>query len=149
LGLPSSAAAQAKMITNVIRLEIDQKPSKKAFKVLFRVNGHWQEAEREGNSFTVPPELVAEEAFDLLILVDNKRLNFSAVHKSKFSTDWIIGIDNKPFAEGFIEPEDVDKTKFVYYIIFENSKGLDTRLVVRESSVRRRLGMYWDRRTTV
>lgn len=65
----------------------------------------------------------------MLITFGKHKLHFSKIHISKFSEDWIVGIDNRPFWDEIVRPENAAKIKSAYYIQFEGT-GMATLLVV-------------------
>jgi hypothetical protein len=124
------AKAQS-LSTKVIRIEIDGKEVKKSYKVFFRSNDKWIEAERTSTGFIVPSGLKNQENLAVLITIGKYKVVFPEIHISKFKTDWVIGVDNKPFSEEVVKPEEVKTTKRAYYIEFLGV-GLDTRLIFIE-----------------
>jgi hypothetical protein len=129
-GFFCEAKAQS-LSTKILRIEIDGKETRKSYKVFFLSNGERIEAERTSTGFIIPSELKDEEYLTVLITFGKYRLEFARVHFSKFTEDWVIGIDKKPFSEENIEPEKAEMAKRVYYIVFEGS-ALETRLVIIE-----------------
>jgi hypothetical protein len=118
--------------TKVVKLEVDGKEVKKSYEVSFLINGKWHKAERTSTGFVVPTELKGEEYLAVLITFGKFQLEFSRLHISAFRTDWIVGVDKKPFSEEFVRREEMKETRRVYYIIFQSQSGLDTRLVIKE-----------------
>jgi hypothetical protein len=57
------------------------------------------------------------------------------VHVSKFDTDWIVGVDKKPFDKENTASEEPDppgkKLVGVYYLDFVSKKGLDTKMIIK------------------
>jgi hypothetical protein len=117
--------------TKVVRIEIDGKENKKDYRVFFLSNGKWIEAEKTSTGFIVPNELKNEERLAVSITFGKYKVVFPEIHISKFTSDWIIGVDNKPFSEEFFNPKEVKTIKRVYYIEFLG--GLATRLLIVES----------------
>ena len=124
------AQAQS-LLTKVVGIEIDGKEVRKNYKVFFLSNGKWIEAEISSTGFVVPNELKNQEQVAVLITVGKYRVVFPEIRISKFEEDWIVGIDNKPFSEEFVTPEEVKKTKRAYYIKFLGTGGV-TRLIFLE-----------------
>src|SRR5436189_448826 len=102
--------------TNVARIEIDGKETKKAFKIFFRGKDDWMEAPKKHRAFSIPAELRNCRYFDISIAFGKYQLDFSQIYISKFRTDWIVGVDTKPFSDENVEPEEVDKTELAGYI---------------------------------
>lgn len=115
--------------TKIIRIEVDGKEIKKNYKVSFLASGKWLQAERTATGFVVPDELTTEEYLNVFITFGNYKLHFPEIHISNFKTNWIIGVDLKPFSEELVNPEDARKTKQAYYIQFEGG-GLGRQLVI-------------------
>jgi len=120
--------------TKIVRVEIDGKSTKKSYKVFFLSNGNWIESEKTATGFVVPSQLKAEEYLTVLITFGKHRLEFSKIHISNFSVDWIVGVDTKPFSEEFVKPEEAKITERAYYIEFEGEPG--RRLVITEKKIR-------------
>jgi hypothetical protein len=126
------AAGAQSLSTKILRLEVDGKEVRKSYKVFFLSAGGRSEAEKTATGFVVPSELTTQEHLAVLITFGKYKLEFSDIHISKFHTDWVVGVDKKPFSEELVRPEEAEKTRRVYYIKFQNGIGLDTELVVKE-----------------
>lgn len=131
-----SCEARAQSIsTKIVRFEIGGKEVKKNYRVFFQSNGKWVETARTPTGFVVPAELTTEETLRILIVLGKHKLEFSSVHVSNFSEDWIVGIDKAPFSDEFVKPEEAKGVERVYYIQFLG-KGLVRQLVVKEYKTR-------------
>lgn len=119
------------LATKIKRIEIDGREVRESYKVFFLSSGNWIEAERTPTGFLLPNDFSADEYLTVLITFGRHKLDFSRIHISKFSEDWIIGIDKKPFSEEYVTSEEAAVTKSVHYIKFEGT-GLATQLVVKE-----------------
>lgn len=117
--------------TQITRIEIDGKEYKKSYKVFFLLDGKWAESERTPKGFIIPDKLKTEKYLTMLVTFGKYRLEFSEIHTSKFSEDWIVGIDKKPFSEEFVTREEAKTARRVYYIEFEGN-DIGTRMVVIE-----------------
>lgn len=117
--------------TKVIKIEIDGKEVKKNYKVFFLSNDRRIEAEKTSTGFIVPNKLKKQENLEVLITFGKYELWFPEIHISKFKTDWVIGVDNEPFSEEYVRPQEVHNAKRAYYIKFQGI-GLDTRLIFTE-----------------
>ena len=126
------AKAQA-LTTNIKRIEVDGKVVKKSYRVFFLSKDQWIQAERTSKGFIVPKQVEAEEYLTVLITFGKHKLHFSRIKIDKFGEDWIVGIDNRPFSDEFVRPEDAAKTKSAHYIQFEGT-GIATLLVVSKSN---------------
>lgn len=129
-GLFSEAQVQP-FSAKIVRIEIDGKEVKRDFKVFFLSNGKWIEAERISTGFAIPSELTNKEYLTVLITFEKYKLEFPEIHISKFNQNWIVGIDNKPFSDEFVKPEEAKITKRAYYIQFEGN-GIGSQLVITE-----------------
>jgi len=56
---------------------------------------------------------------------------FEPVYIAKFQTDWVVGIDNKPFDQENVDLQFAGKIQTIYYIDFVPTSGDETRLVIR------------------
>jgi hypothetical protein len=121
-GLVSEMKAQSQS-TRIVRLEVDGKPVKKSYRIFFLSRGTWIEAQKTAASFTVPREVESEEYLTLRIAFGKYRLEFERVHVSNFKNDWIIGVDNEPFSEEFVKPDEQRRVEQIYYVQFEGEPG--------------------------
>src|SRR5947209_814174 len=96
--LINSVQAQTRAV-KILKLEVDGREIHKGFKILLYVNGKEIEPMRNGNSFIIPPELQSCENVGVRFLWGKYNLFFDSVNISKFNTDWIVGVDKKPFDE--------------------------------------------------
>ncbi len=133
--LANSAKAQARSV-KILKFEVDGKEVRKGFKVLLYIGGKTIEPARTGNSFVVPPEVQGHENIGVRFLSGKYDLLFDSVHVSKFNTDWIIGIDNKPFDAENISSEEPDppgrQLLVIHYMSFVPKDGGDgTRMIVK------------------
>jgi hypothetical protein len=128
--LPSTAKAQAPSV-KILQFEIDGKEAKDNFKIFLYLDGKAIEPVRIGNSFLVPSEIKNYKTVGVRFLSGGYDLFFNSVHPSKFSTDWIVGVDKKPFDQEYVTPKEARKLKLIYYLQFVSQQGDDTRLVVK------------------
>ena len=120
----------------ILKLEVDGREVHKSFKILLYANGREIVPVRDGNSFIIPPELQGCENVGVRFIWGKYNLAFDSVNISKFSTDWIVGVDKKPFDEENTASDVPDPTGkellMVYYISFVPRDGGDgTRLTVK------------------
>src|SRR3712207_3678843 len=115
--------------TKILKIEIDGKEIKKNYKIKFLSNDKWIEAERTYTGFIIPAEVKNQEYPSVLITFGKYKLEFLRIHISKFTEDWIVGVDKKPFSDELISPERAKTVKRIYYIEFKG-KGIGTYLVV-------------------
>ena len=132
--LITSVTAQTHVV-KIRRFEVDGKALHKPFKILLYVDGRVIKPARIGNRFVVPSEIEHHKTVDVRFISEKYNLFFQSVDNSKFGTDWIVGVDNKPFDEENIASEDPDPQRQalvgIYYLEFLSKKGLDTRMVVK------------------
>ena len=126
------AKAQS-LSTKITKIEVDGKTTNKNYKVFFLSNGNWIESVRTTTGFVVPDQLKTEEYLTTLITFGKHKLEFSKIHISNFSVDWIVGVDTKPFSEEFVEPEDAKVTERVYYIQFEGEPGRQLVVTIKKN----------------
>lgn len=119
---------QASLGTQIERIEIDGEEIKTRYRV-FVFSGKWIEAKRIRTGFILPEKVRSEEYLPVLITFGKHKLAFSKIHLSKFTVDWIVGIDRKPFSEEFARAEDEKNVKRIYYIHFKGEP--ETQLVVK------------------
>lgn len=125
-------AAHAQLPTvKILRFEVDGKEVKEDFKITLYANNQIIEPLRVEDGFIVPPEIRSCENVGVRFLSENYDLVFDQVYLSKFDTDWIVGVDNKPFDQEYIEPKEARKLKLIYYLQFVPRRGDETRMVVK------------------
>src|ERR1700755_3278409 len=116
-------------VVNILKLEVDGREVHKDFKILLYVDGREIAPARAGNGFIVPPELEGHENIDVRITWDEYDLTFDSVYISKFDTDWVVGVDKKPFDEentaSEVPPPPGKDLAMVYYIDFLPKDGGD------------------------
>jgi len=127
---PSRAQTE---FVQILRFEIDGVRNDQRFKVLFQVGKKVIEPLRFENGFVVPAGLEGLDKVDIRFVSGKYDLLFESVHASAFVTDWIIGVDTKPFDKDNLErsPPAGKKLALVYYIQFVPKNGEDTKMTVR------------------
>ena len=128
--LCSQAKAQTQSV-KILKIEIDGKEVKQDFKVLLYANGSVIEPMRVENSFLVPVEVKNCKTVSVRFLFGDYNLFFDSVYLAKFETDWIVGVDKKPFDQEYVPRKEARKFKFVYYLQFVSHQGDDTVMVVK------------------
>jgi hypothetical protein len=121
-GLLAEVSAQSSS-TRIVRLEVDAKEVRKSYRIFFLSMGTWTEAPKTAAGFTLPREVETEEYLTLMIAFGKYRLKFERLHISNFKTDWIVGVDKRPFSEEFVKPDEQKLTEQVYYLRFEGEPG--------------------------
>lgn len=114
--------------TRIVRLEVDGKQVKKSYRIFFLSEGTWAEAQKTAAGFKLPRAIENEEYLTLMIAFGKYRLKFDKVHVSNFRTDWIVGVDTKPFSEEFVRPDEQRAIEQIYYIQFVGEP--DRQLIV-------------------
>lgn len=120
--------------TEITRIEVDGRIFKKSYKVFFLSDDNWVESEKTSTGFVIPSRLKTQEYLTVLVTFGKHKLEFSKIHISNFSVDWIVGVDTKPFSEELVRPEDAKTTKRAYYIEFEGEPG--RRLVITVKKIK-------------
>ncbi len=122
LAFVSDANAQntESSFTKIIRLEIDGKEVKKDYKIFFRSGDDWVKARRTSDGFVIPAELNDLDYLTVMIVFRGHKLEFQEIHRSKFTVDWVVGIDNKPFSDDIAWGIESDNAKRIYYIVFKS-----------------------------
>lgn len=118
--------------TKIVKFEVDGKEVKKNYKVSFRLNDNWIESEKTSTGFIIPNEFRDNEYLTVLIKLGKYKFEVPKIHISKFSADWVVGIDNKPFSDEIGWNIKSKTVKRVYYIKFIGSALETIRLVIKE-----------------
>jgi hypothetical protein len=119
----------------ILRFEVDKKEIKSDYKIVFYHNGKIIEPTLNGNDFVVPKE-IQDSAVTMRFITKGYNLVFYPIYPSKFDTNWIVGVDKKPFDIENISPRKAKKFKLIYYLQFVSDKGDDTRIVVMISKTK-------------
>jgi hypothetical protein len=115
----------------ILRIDIDGRSVKSDFKLYVNKDGRRLEPVRSGRSFRVPAGLGCEPV-SVEVLVKGLHLLFEPIYPSKFTTNWIIGVDKQPFEGETLGTDNSRDVKLIYYIQFVSAQGDDTRLVITE-----------------
>jgi hypothetical protein len=124
----NSTQAQDRKV-KIVRFEVDNKEIKSDFKIMLYLNNKKIEPSRDGNSFLVPQE-IDNSVVTVRFISDGYDLLFHPIYPSKFDTDWIVGVDKKPFDTDNASPQEARNLKMIYYLQFVSPNGDDTILVV-------------------
>lgn len=117
--------------TKIVRFEIDGRESKKDYKVLFRSGEEWIESERTSTGFIIPAVLRDLDYLTFVIKFGKHKLEFHEIHRSKFTVDWVVGIDNRPFSDDIAWGVELGNVKRLHYIIFKGQPET-IRVVIKE-----------------
>ena len=134
-----AGTAQASSDFVKVSLERDGKPIEQKFKILIYTKYGSIEPLRFENGFVVPPEIKDLETVNVRILFGKYNILYESVTVGAFTTDWVVGVDNKPFDTSYVNSEDMESTKIVYYIRFVSRHGQDKILVLRVLKNNRRV----------
>ncbi len=125
----SSATGQTEMVK--VNFEVDGKEVRQKFKIMIYAGDEIIEPCIVEDGFIIPPEIKKYEKVGVRFLSEGDDLFFDPVYLSKFKTDWVVGVDRKPFApENISSSRPRKKTKLIYYINFISKDGDGTRMVV-------------------
>lgn len=124
----SSVQAQDRKV-KMLRFEVDKKEIKSDFRIILYLNKKKIEPIRDGNSFSVPQE-INNSVVSVRFISAGYDLLFYPIYPSKFDTDWIIGVDKKPFDPDDASPQEARNLKMIYYLQFVSHDGDDTILTV-------------------
>ncbi|HEX8560408.1 MAG TPA: hypothetical protein VF668_20100 [Pyrinomonadaceae bacterium] len=127
------AGAQTDLVK--VKFEVDGDEVRQKFKVLLYLDDKVIEPAVSEGGFIAPPEVRSDERVNVRFLSGGYELFFNSVHAAAFGTDWVVGVDNKPFDRENTASEEPDpagkELSRIYYITFASKKGLDTRTVVK------------------
>jgi hypothetical protein len=127
----SNIVASPTKAVRILQFEVDGSRIERKFKIVLYVGKQAIEPTMRENRFVVPPSLRDHESVGVRFLSGKYNLFFDQVAVSSFDVDWIVGIDHKPFKQEYVEPEQVDKLKLLYYISFVPKDADGARLVVK------------------
>ena len=114
-----------------IKFEVDGKEVKQKFKIILYDNNKAIEPLVSENGFTVPLEIRNSEKVNVRFLSGEYDLFFESVYLPKFKTDWVVGIDRKPFDKDNLPQSQPEKELLlIYYINFVPKDGDGTRMLV-------------------
>lgn len=113
-----------------VKFEVDGKEMHQRFKVLLYVNDQIIEPRLVDGGFIVPPELKSAKYAEVRFLSGPYDIFFGSVYPAKFSTDWTVGVDTKPFDPENVRDDTAKSTQIIYYINFESKLGDGTKLTV-------------------
>jgi hypothetical protein len=114
-----------------VSFERDGKPVEQRFKILIYAEEKIIEPLRFENGFVIPPEIRNLEKVSVRILFGRHNVLFEPIYLSKFGTDWVVGVYNKPFDREYVNSEDAKKVKIIYYLRFVSDTGDSTQLILR------------------
>lgn len=129
--LAFAEAAQGRRDFVKVSFEHDGKPVKQKFKILIYAGGKLINPPRFENAFVIPPEIKHEEKVRVRIFFGKHNILFEPIYLSKFETDWVVGIDHKPFDQEYVNRKDAPYVKRIYYLRFVSGTGDDTQLVLK------------------
>jgi hypothetical protein len=114
-----------------VTFEVDGKEVHQKFKIMLYAGDEIIEPRMVEGGFIVPPEIKKYEKVGVRFTSEGDDLFFDPVYLSKFETEWVVGVDRKPFAlENISSSRTRKKTKLIFYINFISKEGDGTRMVV-------------------
>ena len=113
----------------ILKIEVDSKPVTSDFQLFLHRGNQKITPRRNGRSFEVPADLGADPV-SVQIKIKGFDLWFSPVYPSKFTTNWIIGVDKKPFDSDNLGADKAKDIKLIYYLQFVSDIGDGTELIV-------------------
>jgi hypothetical protein len=117
-------------IVKILKIEVDSRTVDTDFQLFIHKDGKKILPKRDGQRGFEVPEGIRESPVEVQVIFDRYDLWFSPVYRSKFSTNWIVGVDTKPFDKENLQSETAADVKQIYYLQFVSDEGDDTRLVV-------------------
>lgn len=133
----------------VLRFEVDGKPVRKSFRVSLFDNDKFVDLKTVKDGFLLPAKFTKHEFVRIRFRIGSYDLLFDPIYRAKFETEWIIGVDRKPFDPDNVfvfSAEQAKKTDIVHYIDFEPKSGDGTKLIVMVRNVPRKVKHYSIRR---
>lgn len=128
----AAGSTEGRAKTVRVTLEVDGREVHQKFKITLYAGDEIIEPRMFGNGFIVPPEIKKHEKVGVRVTSEDNDLFFDSIFVSKFDTDWVVGVDRKPFAvENMISSGSYRKTKLIFYINFISKEGDGTGVVVQ------------------
>lgn len=125
-----SALGQSEMVK--VKFEVDGKEVRQKFKLTIYAGDETIEPCIVEDGFIVPPEIKKYEKVGVRFVSGSHDLFFDSVYLPKFGSDWVVGVDKKPFAaENLPSTRPHKKIKLIYYIDFISRTADGTRMVVQ------------------
>jgi hypothetical protein len=133
LGKAATSAAFSNIspqVVQIIRFEVDGKEVSAPFQIQLYANHKWITPERLPNGFVVPIGLANSE--DVKVHFQSGTYDFliNPIYQRKFSSDWIVGVDSRPYGAAKTGPENTKNLKVTHYIQFVPASVEPTKLVV-------------------
>lgn len=114
----------------VLRFEVDGKPVRKSFRVSLFDNDKFVDLKTVKDGFILPAKFTSHEFVGIRFRIGHYDLFFDPVYRAKFETEWIVGVDTKPFDPDIVYDEAAKRADVVHYIEFESKVGDGTILLV-------------------
>jgi len=120
----------SRQVVQIIRFEVDGKEVSAPFQIHLYANHKWITPERVNNGFVVPIGLANSE--DVKVHFQSGIYDFliNPIYRGKFSSDWIVGVDSRPYGTAKSGPEKTRNLMFSHYIRFVHAPVEPTKLVV-------------------
>lgn len=133
-------AAEARLVSGLdwvpVTFRVNDKEQQQNYKILLYVDDREIEPMLVDGGFLVPPEVKTAKTTEVRFQSGTYDLFFGALHPAKFTTDWTVGVDTKPFDPDNLRDEAPGKIQIIYYIDFESKLGDGTRLVIAVSKAK-------------
>ena len=131
--LYSVVPAQTTHVTVISRIEVDEKAVTDDYRVIFDAGNYWVEARRTPKGFILPEAVRDQESINFVFKFRKYNLRFSNVHRSKFQSDWVVGVDEKPYSPEIVSPRKMKKTQAAYYIEFLAGHGTQLTITIENN----------------
>ncbi|HSS20810.1 MAG TPA: energy transducer TonB [Pyrinomonadaceae bacterium] len=119
----------------VLRFEVDGKLVRKTFRVSLYDNDKFVNLKTVKDGFILPAKFTRHEFVRIRFRIGRYDLFFDPVYRAKFDTDWIVGVDTKPFDPDIVYGETAKHADVVHYIEFEPRSGDGTILLIPQRDV--------------
>lgn len=101
-------------------MQIQRSSIRTVFTWPFRSGDDWIKARRASAGFAIPVELNDLDYLTVMIVFRGHKLEFQEIHRSKFTVDWVVGIDNKPFSDDIAWGIESENVKRICYTVFKS-----------------------------
>ena len=117
------SAKSQRVITRIVSIEINRKEVKKPYRVILSAGGRELQATRTPDGFVLPDNFRQERTITAHIIFGKYDLALYDIPISRFSDEWRIGVNKKPFEEQFlVTPEERRNLLFIYYVDFDQTQ---------------------------
>lgn len=102
------------------------------YKIKLRVNDEEVEPQAHEKGFVFSKEIVADKV-KVTVTIGSRDVDFGEVKKELFETDWVIGIDNKPYEKenvGHLPGHMREEGDILYYIEFHAEGRIKYKITI-------------------